>query len=245
MEKMSLGKYRAGFFRQIFNHHFSLTPCSSYWPISPLYRNSVSLLNGDAYLFLQTVGNERQACGGSYCNKAEAGAVLELVKKLKAASSTTEWYSVEKIRIITFYQAQVLLIQRMLSEHGLGQIVVATVDSSQGCEADIVIVSFVRSNDARGGGTHSAGFLSDDRRLNVALTRAKYQLLCVGNAVGLQNMSGASTLHALSRDAHERRSVISDEVLGLYHENTAAVKNGKEKQQRSSSKGSRKRPKTT
>ena len=205
----------------------------------------MSLLNGDAYVFLQTAGVERQALGGSYCNTAEAEVVLELAKKLKAASNTTEWYLAEKIRIITFYQAQVSLIQRMLSEHGLGQIVVATVDSSQGCEADIVIVSFVRSNYARGGGTHSVGFLSDDRRLNVALTRAKHQLICVGDAVGLQSMSGASTLRALSSDAHERGSVILREVLGLYHENTATVKNGRKKQQRSSSKESGKRLKTT
>lgn len=205
----------------------------------------MSLFSGDAYVFLQTAGIERQAFGGSYCNTAEAEAVLELVKKLRAASNTTEWYSVEKIRIITFYQAQVSLIQRMLSEHGLGHVVVATVDSSQGCEAEIVIVSFVRSNDARRGGNHSAGFLSDDRRLNVALTRAKYQLICVGNAVGLQSISGASTLQSLFRDAHERRSVISDEALRLYHKKMAAVKNANENQQRSSSKGSRKRPKTS
>jgi superfamily I DNA and/or RNA helicase len=205
----------------------------------------VSLLNGDAYVFLQTAGIERRAFGGSYCNTTEAEAVLGLIKKLRAASNMTEWYSVEKIRIITFYQAQVSLIQRMLSEHGLEQIVVATVDSSQGCEADIVIVSFVRSNDVCSGGNHSAGFLSDDRRLNVALTRAKYQLICVGNAIGLQSMCGASTLHSLSRDAHERRSVISDEILGLYHENTATANKAKEKKQRSSSKVSRKRPKPT
>jgi superfamily I DNA and/or RNA helicase len=203
-------------------------------------------LNGEAYSFLQVTGVERQAYGGSYCNTAEAEAVLELVKQLRAASDAREWYSVEKIRIITFYQAQVSLIKQVLSENGLGQIVVATVDSSQGCEADIVIVSFVRSNDARGGGNHSAGFLSDDRRLNVALTRAKYQLICVGNAKGLQTLSGASTLQFLSLDAHERNSVIPEEALGLNHEkNNANVGNAKKKKQRSSNKGSRKRSKTS
>jgi superfamily I DNA and/or RNA helicase len=210
---------------------------------SPLYKNGVSLLNGDAYVFLQVTGVERQTFGGSYCNTAEAEAVLELVKKLRAASDATEWYSVEKIRIITFYQAQVSLIKRLLSENGLGQIVVATVDSSQGCEADIVIVSFVRSHDACRGGNHSAGFLSDDRRLNVALTRAKYQLVCVGNARGLQSISGASTLQSLALDAHERKSVISEEALGLDHEKKAIVEDAK-MNERSSNMGSRKRPKT-
>ncbi len=53
---------------------------------------------------------------------------------------------------------------------------VHTVDSFQGSEADIVILSFVRS------GGSSVGFLSDFRRLNVALTRAKRVLLAFGNA---------------------------------------------------------------
>lgn len=212
---------------------------------SPLYKNGVSLLNGDAYAFLQVTGVERQAPGGSYCNTAEAEAVLELVKQLRAASNATEWYSVERIRIITFYQAQVSHLKQLLSENGLGQIVVATVDSSQGCEADIVIVSFVRSNDARPGGNHWAGFLSDDRRLNVALTRAKYQLVCVGNARGFQSISGASTLQSLSLDAQERNIVLSDEVLRLNHQMKAFVENAKKKKPRSSDRGSRKRSKTS
>ncbi|OEU15131.1 hypothetical protein FRACYDRAFT_165538, partial [Fragilariopsis cylindrus CCMP1102] len=58
-------------------------------------------------------------------------------------------------------------------------VLVATVDSSQGCEADFVILSFVRSEG--NGGRNTVGFLMDDRRLNVALTRAKYQIIGVGN----------------------------------------------------------------
>lgn len=53
----------------------------------------------------------------------------------------------------------------------MSDVVVATVDSSQGSEADLVIVSFVRS---RGSSKYATvGFLSDDRRLNVAITRGK------------------------------------------------------------------------
>ncbi len=59
--------------------------------------------------------------------------------------------------------------------HGLD--FVGTVDSFQGSEADIVIVSLVRNN-ARAGAA-ALGFLRDRRRMNVLLSRAKHQLILV------------------------------------------------------------------
>jgi len=58
--------------------------------------------------------------------------------------------------------------------YGDARRLVITVDAFQGSEADVIILSFVRTQ-------KSVGFLSDARRLNVSLTRAKDLLVIVGN----------------------------------------------------------------
>jgi len=62
------------------------------------------------------------------------------------------------------------------------EVVISTIDSFQGQEKEIVILSLVRSNDES-----KIGFLADYRRMNVALTRAKEQLFVIGDSSTIGN----------------------------------------------------------
>lgn len=168
-----------------------------------------SMMGRSIYTFFQINGKERHSRSGSIENEAEANAVAEIVDDLRQASRhlSSNWCSSNRLRIITFYQAQVSLIKRYIHRRNLGNVLVSTVDSSQGSEADFVIISFVRSigQDRRS----AVGFVADDRRLNVALTRAKHQMICVGNMERMTTLadSKAGSVKRLAIDAFNRKCV--------------------------------------
>lgn len=89
------------------------------------------------------------------------------------------------IAVISPYRRQVELMQEMLREHPdlkqySGRIAVNTIDSFQGQERDIVYISLVRSNTE-----NAIGFLTDIRRMNVAMTRARKRLVIIGDSATL------------------------------------------------------------
>lgn len=86
----------------------------------------------------------------------------------------------KNITVLTFYNGQRKLILRALRSHPNLQgcvFKVVTVDSYQGEENDIVILSLVRNNDR-----HNIGFLSVGNRVCVALSRAQRGFYIFGNA---------------------------------------------------------------
>jgi hypothetical protein len=179
--------------------------------LSSAYTNGITIMAESPYTMFQVNGTERQGRSGSYENVAEAHAVVEIIEAFRTPALQRygkDWCSSDRLRVITFYQAQVALISRLLQQKGMASVLVATVDSSQGCEADHVVVSFVRSEGVRS--RSSVGFLADERRLNVGLTRAKYQLICVGNIERMCTLldSRAKAVRHLALDAKERKCIV-------------------------------------
>ncbi|CAF4090533.1 unnamed protein product [Rotaria sp. Silwood2] len=83
--------------------------------------------------------------------------------------------SIDQIGIITLYNLQVqLLRQKLLNKYP--NLEIKSVDRFQGREKEIIIISMVRSN-LYG----EAGFLSDSRRINVAIKRARRHLCIICN----------------------------------------------------------------
>ena len=87
-----------------------------------------------------------------------------------------------RISVLTFYNGQKRCLLKHLRKLGVG---VYTVDSYQGEENDIVLLSLVRSNEAG-----HVGFLDNDNRVNVALSRAKLGLFIFGNRSLLEKRGG-------------------------------------------------------
>eukprot|EP00929_Paragymnodinium_shiwhaense_P010582 TRINITY_DN11534_c0_g2_i7.p1 TRINITY_DN11534_c0_g2~~TRINITY_DN11534_c0_g2_i7.p1 ORF type:complete len:1008 (-),score=307.70 TRINITY_DN11534_c0_g2_i7:199-3222(-) len=110
------------------------------------------------------------------------------------------------VTVITPYNRQVDMLRTEFAEDadavklGLEKPRINTVDSFQGQEADAVLIPLVRSND-RG----VVGFLSDYRRLNVAVTRARKHVMIIGDAA---TICSDDTLGSLYDYACEKGRVV-------------------------------------
>ncbi|KAL7539315.1 hypothetical protein ACHAXR_009176 [Thalassiosira sp. AJA248-18] len=120
---------------------------------------------------------EISASGTSYLNRTEASYVEKIVTHLLKMGVESS-----QIGCITPYDGQKKYVQEHMRRSGslaasvYEAIEVNSVDAFQGREKEIILVSCVRSSETQG-----IGFLSDPRRLNVALTRARLGLVLLGN----------------------------------------------------------------
>lgn len=106
-------------------------------------------------------------------NPLEAFLVKEIIERLFKMKIKPRL-----IGVITPYDDQVKLLRETLKE----KVEIHSVDSFQGREKEIIIVSFVRANKEK-----EIGFLKDLRRLNVTLTRAKRKMILIGDSETLNS----------------------------------------------------------
>ncbi|NHX36586.1 MULTISPECIES: AAA domain-containing protein [Halolamina] len=141
-------------------------------------RNREWTIDGmDSLVAYDIAEGEERTSGKSYRNPAEAEIVAEEVAELRERGVAQS-----DIGVITPYTGQIGCIQNALADRDVRTrgIKVNTVDSFQGSERAVILLSLVRSNDR-----NASGFLTfgdeGKRRLNVSLTRAKRRLVVVGD----------------------------------------------------------------
>lgn len=136
-------------------------------------------------------------------SRSNGGEAALVIKYLESLLCRYTHLDPSDICVVTPYRKQVQLIRRLLNEAirrkqeeadtvkqapegreygskargSLAGTSVNTVDGFQGREGEVVVISLVRSNPWK-----EVGFLSDVRRLNVAVTRAKRHLVIIGDS---------------------------------------------------------------
>ena len=153
--------------------------------------------------------DSREERGGtSLSNSTEAELALHLYNSLNNVTGGLS--SQSRVAIITPYSQQTKLLKNVF-RNALGNdfarfVEINTVDAFQGREANIVIFSAVRA-----AGSHGIGFLSDVRRMNVALTRAKHFLFILARC---KSIVVNPYWRDLVEHARESNAVVRVPILG-------------------------------
>ncbi|KFO72839.1 Putative helicase Mov10l1, partial [Cuculus canorus] len=162
-------------------YHKELEACADPSVVTSLLRWKKLPRKGFPLIFHGIRGCEkREGHSPSWFNPTEAVQVMQycchLAKNDNAAVSVTD------IGVIAPYRKQVEKIKFLLRSIDLADIKVGTVEEFQGQEYMVIILSTVRSYESLfGDDGYRLGFVSDPKRFNVAITRAKALLIVVGN----------------------------------------------------------------
>ncbi len=155
----------------------------------------------DMPAFHTTVG---QTCGDMMPRWTNPGEVLAIKEILKLLRANPDASKPPTLAVLSPYSRQVKKLSAMIADGATSELshlegfraaapggFCGTVDSFQGDEADIVIISMVRNND-HSNPQNALGFLTEIRRMNVLLSRAKWQLVIVGSIKFLETIVAAA-----------------------------------------------------
>lgn len=159
--------------------------------------------------------------------KGQRGKSLVNLEELKVAMQLYERFSLDypqanvkgKIGIITPYKAQLYELRdkfsRRYGEKITEHIEFNTTDAFQGRECEIIIFSCVRASSTGG-----IGFMTDIRRMNVGLTRAKSSLWILGDSRALVQ---GEFWNKLIEDAKARNRYTAGDVLNMLRKPSARL----------------------
>lgn len=175
MHEMIMGYSSSVFYENRLKAHYSVANHTLFETEMPLQ-------------FIDTAGCgfDEKTEGTSISNPEEASFLFKHLSQL--INTLAEYYTLENfpaIGIISPYRQQIVLLQEQL-QHAThlktysNKITINTIDSFQGQERDIIYICMTRSN-----ADNKIGFLSDIRRMNVAMTRARKKLVVIGDSATL------------------------------------------------------------
>ncbi|KAE8138859.1 P-loop containing nucleoside triphosphate hydrolase protein [Aspergillus pseudotamarii] len=176
--------------------------------------------SGDCYFLSITHSSLwRRRNASSMFNPEYVAEVTELARAFINASICQE-----DILILSYYSEEIRVLKQAI--HGIlkyGAVEIKSVDSAQGSEARVVILSTTRP-----GGSLGMGFVADRQRQNVAITRARQGLVIVGHA-GMGNSSSAAAQSWVKLVQHYRENGRLISTKGNRHNLVNALKIPNEK----------------
>ncbi|MDF2432006.1 MAG: hypothetical protein JWP44_1637 [Mucilaginibacter sp.] len=175
----------------------------------PSVANRLLFPNDMPLIFVDTAGCgfDEKLEGTSSTNPEEAAFLIKHLTQLVETLNT--FYSAESfptVAVISPYKEQIRILKELVQNSEplqvyADKIAVNTIDSFQGQERDIVYISMTRSNTTR-----DIGFLSDTRRMNVAMTRARKKLVVIGDSSTLANFPFYNDFIAYAEQANGYQS---------------------------------------
>lgn len=173
----------------------SITNGNTTYDKSPVFHKK-NLVFFDMSSISQYLENETEY---SVQNLYEAAFVTYKVKKMLSKKSDI------RIAIITPYKAQKRIMQNLLlqSDIDMSKVACDTVDSFQGDEAEVVIFCMTRA-------TKPTRYFSDERRLNVAFSRAKNELIIVGSKYYFAKFSINSVMPKIWNYLQDNAQIITE-----------------------------------
>lgn len=166
--------------------------------VQPFHNDSIRRFGPLTFLDTSSRSSrEVRSASGSISNPEEVRVVVSAIVAMIETYSDYDFSN--NIAVLSPYREQVARIKRALSQNQStrnAEIEVNTIDGIQGREKSIVFLSTVRGENGQ-----AIGFLRDERRMNVAITRAKHSVIIVGHSKLLgENSSAWASLISYCRE---------------------------------------------